>query len=143
MNNRFPFKPLALAFLFLMTPKGVSAKPVTWFDGIHAVSLSVPRGVDPVVDIASDMFKSDMKQVTGIAAKQADQAQQATIRLFQLDRLSHRQQRELRDMGVPVERLQTLTDGFHICIRHGQIVVVGATGVALLMDCWSCRVRQV
>lgn len=128
MNNRFPFKPLALAFLFLMTPKGVSAKPVTWFDGIHAVSLSVPRGVDPVVDIASDMFKSDMKQVTGIAAKLADQAQQATIRLFQLDRLSHRQQRELRDMGVPVERLQTLTDGFHICIRHGQIVVVGANG---------------
>lgn len=61
MNNRFPFKPLALAFLLLMTSKGASAKPVTWFDGIHAVSLSVPRSVDPVVDIASDMFKDDMK----------------------------------------------------------------------------------
>lgn len=128
MNNRFPFKPLALAFLLLMTSKGASAKPVTWFDGIHAVSLSVPRSVDPVVDIASDMFKDDMKQVTGIAAKQIEQAQHATIRLFQLGRLSRRQQRELRDMGVPVERLQTLTDGFHICVIHGQIVVVGTNG---------------
>lgn len=128
MNNRFPFKPLALAFLLLMTSKGASAKPVTWFDGIHAVSLSVPRSVDPVVDIASDMFKDDMKQVTGIAVKQIEQAQHATIRLFQLDRLSRHQQRELRDMGVPVERLQTLTDGFHICVIHGQIVVVGTNG---------------
>ena len=81
MNNRFPFKPLALAFLFLMTPKGVSAKPVTWFDGIHTVSLSVPRGVDPVVDVASHMFKGDIAQVTGIAPKLPARAQQATIRL--------------------------------------------------------------
>lgn len=128
MNNRFPFKPLALAFLLLMTPKGVSAKPVTWFDGIHTVSLSVPRGVDPVVDVASHMFKGDIAQVTGIAPKLTDLAQQATIRLWQLDRLSRRQQRELRDMGVPVEKLQTLTDGFHIRVHQGQIVVVGTNG---------------
>lgn len=128
MNNRFPFKSLAFAFFLLMTSKGASAKPVTWFDGIHAVSLSVPRGVDPVVDIASDMFRDDMKQVTGIAAQRTGLARQATIRLCQLDRLSRRQQRELRDMGVPVEKLQTLTDGFHICVLHGQIVVVGANG---------------
>lgn len=128
MNNRFPFKSLAFAFFLLMTSKGASAKPVTWFDGIHAVSLSVPRGVDPVVDIASDMFRDDMKQVTGIAAKPTGRARQATIRLCQLDRLSRRQQRELRDVGVPVEKLQTLTDGFHICVLHGQIVVVGANG---------------
>ena len=128
MNNRFPFKSLAFAFFLLMTSKGASAKPVTWFDGIHAVSLSVPRGVDPVVDIVSDMFRDDMKQVTGIAAQRTDLVRQATIRLCQLDRLSRRQQRELRDMGVPVERLQTLTDGFHICVLHGQIVVVGANG---------------
>lgn len=128
MNNRFPFKSLAFAFFLLMTSKGASAKPVTWFDGIHAVSLSVPRGVDPVVDIASDMFSDDMKQVTGIAAQRTGLVRQATIRLCQLDRLSRRQQRELRDMGVPVEKLQTLTDGFHICVLHGQIVVVGANG---------------
>ena len=66
MNNRFPFKSLAFAFFLLLTLKGASAKPVTWFDGIHAVSLSVPRGVDPVVDIASHMFKDDMKQVTNL-----------------------------------------------------------------------------
>ncbi|WP_262279428.1 glycosyl hydrolase 115 family protein [Hallella absiana] len=128
MNNRFPFKSLAFAFFLLMTSKGASAKPVTWFDGIHAVSLSVPRGVDPVVDIASDMFSDDMKQVTGIAAQRTGLVRQATIRLCQLDRLSRQQQRELRDMGVPVEKLQTLTDGFHICVLHGQIVVVGANG---------------
>jgi len=128
MNLRLPSSPLALAFLLLMTPKGVSAKPVTWFDGIHAVSLSVPRGVDPVVDVASHMFKGDIAQVTGIAPKLTSRAQQATIRLWQLDRLSRRQQRELRNMGVPVEKLQTLTDGFHICVLHGQIVVVGANG---------------
>ena len=128
MNLRLPSSPLALAFLLLMTPKGVSAKPLTWFDGIHAVSLSVPRGVDPVVDVASHMFKGDIAQVTGIAPKLTSRAQQATIRLWQLDRLSRRQQRELRNMGVPVEKLQTLTDGFHICVLHGQIVVVGANG---------------
>ena len=128
MNNRFPFKSLAFAFFLLMTSKGASAKPVTWFDGIHAVSLSVPRGVDPVVDIVSDMFRDDMKQVTGIAAQRTDLVRQATIRLCQLDRLSRRQQRELQDVGVPVEKLQTLTDGFHICVLHGQIVVVGANG---------------
>lgn len=128
MNNRFPFKSLAFAFFLLMTSKGASAKPVTWFDGIHAVSLSVPRGVDPVVDIASDMFRDDMKQVTGIAAQRTDLVRQATIRLCQLDRLSRRQQRELRDVGVPVEKLQTLTDGFHLRVHHGQIVVVGVNG---------------
>ena len=31
-------------------------------------------------------------------------------------------------MGVPVEKLQTLTDGFHIRVHQGQIVVVGTNG---------------
>ncbi len=39
---------------------------VVWFDGKTPVTYSVPKRVEPVVKTALEMWKSDMRQVTGM-----------------------------------------------------------------------------
>ena len=45
---------------------GVQAAEVVWFDGQGPITYRVPKKVEPVVKIALEMWKSDMKQVTGL-----------------------------------------------------------------------------
>ena len=57
---------IALAAALVAT--AASAREMLWYDGIHAVTLSVPKAADPVVTVAARMFASDMKAVTGQSA---------------------------------------------------------------------------
>lgn len=47
-------------------PTMASAAEVVWFDGSHPVTYSLPRTVEPVVSAALEMWKDDMRQVTGL-----------------------------------------------------------------------------
>ena len=77
---------------------------VVWFDGWHPVTYSLPKRVEPVVEVALEMFKSDIQQVTGLTPVASDKAVVKVI----------------RGKGAP--------DGFRICVRGGQIIVEGSNG---------------
>lgn len=67
--------------------KASSIHVVTWFDGSHPVTLSLSAKVEPVVKVATDMFQSDMKEVTGQRAQLSD-AKTAAIRVVQVSTVS-------------------------------------------------------
>ena len=104
-----------------------TAAATVWYDGSGPVTVGVDTPVDMVAITAMDMFSSDMEAVTGIAAITAKPGK-ATIRLAQLDKASAGLRNRLRRAGVPVERLDTLTDGFNITDDGRQILVTGTNG---------------
>ena len=104
---------------------------VVWYDGRQAVSYQVQGKVAPVVEIALQMFSSDMEQVTG---RSAVSAKDATILIYELDKNTPAASR-LSRQGVPVSEVQGRHDAFWMGIRDGRILVVGEIGRA------SCRER--
>ena len=120
----------ALIIIFLVClewSSPLSAKDVTWFDGVHAVSMFIQKKTDPVVQVAAGMFSSDMKAVTGLAAVMVN-ANEADIRVVELDKATHREAERWASAGGPVHTLKRLTDGCHISVCNNQIVVVGTNG---------------
>ena len=97
---------------------------VVWYDGRQAVSYQVQGKVAPVVEIALQMFSSDMEQVTG---RSAVSAKDATILIYELDKNTPAASR-LSRQGVPVSEVQGRHDAFWMGIRDGRILVVGANG---------------
>ena len=83
----------------------VKAKEIVWFDGYTPVTYQVVGKVDPVVNIALQMFTNDIRQVTGIVPKNS---RQAKIRIIQ---------------GKGSD------DGFRLYVsKKGQILVEGHNG---------------
>lgn len=68
-----------------------------------------------------------MKSVTGQSARLIHPSK-AQIVLTQLDRASKSQRRKLIQAGVPIERLDTLVDGFNIKVNGDKILVTGSNG---------------
>ena len=107
---------------------GATASATVWFDGTSPVSVSLETPADLVVGTALEMFGSDMEAVTGRKAVTLP-SRKAVINLTQLDRAGKRQRRMLEEAGVPVEALDTLTDGFNITpTPDGRLLVTGSNG---------------
>jgi hypothetical protein len=81
---------------------------VVWFDGQHPITYSVPEKVEPVVKIALEMWKDDMRQVTGLEPVAASKGK-----------------------VVVTPSLDIPNDGFRIYVRNGQIVIEGSNGRGL------------
>ena len=79
----------------------VSGAEVVWFDGAHPVTYEIPKNADLVVMTALEMWKDDMRQVTGLVPVASDKA---VIKVIQ-------------GKGAP--------DGFRIYIKGRQIIVEG------------------
>lgn len=116
-----------IAIIAISAPLTLAAGPIVWYDGSLPVSVGTDTPVDMVVNTAMDMFASDMETVTGQAARTV-KPEKATIRLTQLDKASHKTRYRLRKAGVPVERIDTLTDGFNITADGEHILVTGTNG---------------
>ena len=97
---------------------------LVWFDGQQAVSYQVQGKTEPVVEIALQMFRSDMQQVTGL---EAVARKDATIQLYELDKNTSAVVR-LQRQGVPVADVRSQMDAFWIGVRGGHILVVGSNG---------------
>lgn len=82
----------------------VAKAQVTWFDGEHPITYNLPKQVEPVVQIALDMWKDDMRQVTGLTPKASARP---VVRVVQ-------------GRGV--------ADGFRIYVKSGQIIIEGNNG---------------
>ena len=101
------------------------AAEFAWYNGKQAVAYSVQTEVEPVVKVALGMFSDDMSAVTG---KNAVQQKKGTIRIVELDKANKKLQKELSRNGVPVDKLMSSYDGFHISVMGNQVVIVGKNG---------------
>ena len=120
MNKR----KILLTALLMLSGAAAMAADVVWYDGQQPVSYRVEGPSAPVVGVALDMFASDMQQVTG---QRAVATQNATIRIYQLDRNKSAAAR-LRKLGVPVDQVLGQMDAFFVGTVGQQIVVAGANG---------------
>lgn len=121
MNIKKKIIPLALSALLPLS----AGADVRWFDGSHAVGYSVVGDASPVVDMALQMFRGDMKAVTGM---EAVSRRGAKIEIYQLDRAGAKAIRALSRMGVLTPRLMDAKDAFFLGERDGRVVVVGNNG---------------
>jgi len=98
-------KKIVFSCLFwMMGILALQSAEVVWFDGLHPVTYSLPKQVEPVVQVALGMWKRDLSAVTGLMPVPSDK---------------------------PVIRLQQgniAPDGFRIYIKGGQIIVEGSNG---------------
>ena len=117
----------AVALLLTAGAAEAAAAEVVWFDGTNAVTYSVQKNTEPVVEVALQMFASDMEAVTGRKAVAAPEGK-AAIRLVELDKAPASVRRQLAKDGVPVDEIEKKIDGFHISVTGGQVTVVGANG---------------
>ena len=101
------------------------AADVVWYDGASAVSYVVEGKASTVVDVALEMFSSDMRLVTG---QPAVASKNGTIRICQLDKASTKTVKALRSMGVPTDSLRGRFDAFYLGQAGGRILVVGSNG---------------
>lgn len=113
---------LLILSLFAFTPTFAA---VQWYDGHHPVQYSVIGKTAPVVDIALQMFRSDMKAVTGMAARSHHGAK---IEIYQLDEANAKTLKRLSNMNVLTPRLMDTKDAFFVGERNGKIVIVGNNG---------------
>lgn len=113
----------ALLCLFVMMIAD-TASAVVWYDGSVPVSYNVNGKSSAVVDVALDMFSSDMELVTDHHAV-ADK--NGVIQVYQLDKNANLSGR-LTKMGCPVADVLDKMDAFWIGVRDGKIAVVGNNG---------------
>ena len=96
---------LLLILWSLLPSVRLCAADVVWFDGQHPVSYQLPERVEPVVEVALNMWKGDMQQVTGLVPVASDRPQVRVV----------------ESQGMPA-------DGFHLYVKDGQIIVEGSNG---------------
>ena len=121
-------RSILVAALMAVCSVGKAAS-VVWYDGSHAVSYMVEGRAAPVVDVALDMFASDIAMVTG---QKAVASKDATIHIFELD-TNKGAAAKLRKMGVPVDSIMGKHDAFYIAPLPSQgskdgLLVVGSNG---------------
>ena len=78
---------------------------LVWFDGYNPITYDVSNKVEPVVKVALDLWKHDMKLVTGMEPVAAASAKVKVVHTFSLP-----------------------ADGFRISVKDNQIVVEGSNG---------------
>ena len=96
---------------------------VYWTDGNGRVTYTVNANTSTVVKKALEMFESDMKAVTGLAAKQKAGA---PLQIYQLDMLINKEFSALEKSGVPIHKIITAHDAYYIGVSNNKLMVVGS-----------------
>ena len=96
---------------------------VYWTDGNGRVTYTVNANTSTVVKKALEMFESDMKAVTGLAAKQKAGA---PLQIYQLDMLTNKEFSTLEKSGVPIHKIITAHDAYYIGVKNNKLMVVGS-----------------
>ncbi len=103
------------------------AKDIVWFDGTNPVTYNIHENTDPVVEVALEMFSEDMLEVTETYAIPACQ-NKAKIHIYQLDKATDTDKKELTKLGFDINKLSKGIDAFSIRCAKKNIIVVGANG---------------
>jgi len=116
---------MLLIGVVMMSAFMVQAAEVVWYDGSNAVGYQLESRVSPVVEIALQMFRSDMQQVTG---HEAVARNHAAIAVWQLDKSSSSAIRRLKALGVPTDSLAGAHDAFYVGCAKERVLIVGSNG---------------
>lgn len=112
-----------LTILFL---SATFANAHTWHSASAPVSIEISAKHDKVVEMATNMFCEDMAMITTVLPQKVKK--NGTLILVQLDKATMKQQKQLRLLGVDVDRLLASTDGFAIKENGGKIYAIGNNG---------------
>ncbi|MBO7140256.1 MAG: glycosyl hydrolase 115 family protein [Prevotella sp.] len=96
-------KKTVLFLLLLLLSQGATSQ-VVWFDGKHPITYQVPKNAEPVVKTALDMWKGDMRLVTGMEPVASSRAK------------------------VKLIKGKGAADGFRIYTKGEQVIVEGNNG---------------
>lgn len=118
-------KKPCIILLFSLLGISSHAADLTWYDGHKGITYQVEGTASPVVGIALDLFKSDLRQVTGQQPQASSKG--ATIRIIQLDKASKSAISSLRKKNVPIDELQQKMDAFYLTVGD-EITIVGNNG---------------
>lgn len=117
-------KKKILIFVLTLLYNGM-ANAIEWFDGKQPVSYCIKTKTAPVVDIALQMFDSDMLQVTGLKPTALRNAQ---IEIYELDKASAHIIKNLSAKGIPTQRIVKEKDCFYLGVKNETIIIVGNNG---------------
>ena len=115
----------ALACAAFLTLCSHAWSTVVWFDGQHAVSYTRQLKLSPVVEVALDMFNSDMMAVTG---RKIENSGKGIIQIIELDQLSNKEFKKLSKQRLPYEQIIAKKETFYIGVHDRRIVVMGSDG---------------
>lgn len=120
-------KKALLLFIFVACSLiASSAADFVWYDGTSAVSYCITGKHSPVVDIALNLFKSDLESVTGktpVAVRTG-----AKIRLVQYDKASQKERKALEKRHEKLQNFANRSDAFFITVDDDALLVVGSNG---------------
>lgn len=114
---------LSLLLLFVLSSFAM-AKNVMWYNGVQPVTYSVNSKHSKPVKTALAMFSDDMEAVTGQPARH--KKRNASLKIYQLDKLTNKEFKELNKLKLPLQRVITLREAFYIAVKSGSVVVVGS-----------------
>lgn len=100
-----------------------SAPNIYWTDGSGKVTYTINSTPSQVVKIALNLFESDMRGVTGFAAKQKSNA---PIQIYQLDALTNKEFSAVEKLAVPLHKIITAKDAYYIGTRNNKVIVIGS-----------------
>ncbi len=118
-------KKYYIILLFSLMGMNGHAADFVWYDGHRDITFQIEGTSSPVVGIALDLFKSDLRQVTGKQPQAV--GKDATIRIIQLDKASKKTLATLRKQNVPVDDLLQKMDAFYLGVGK-EITIVGNNG---------------
>lgn len=107
--------------------KGVSGE-IILADKDKGVSVCVCTAHDPVVEIAMQMYGDDMEDVTG---RRVSVGKNGTVRLYQANRMTAKTLKQLREKGLPVDKVTGAMDAFCVKAVGQKVYVVGNNGRGL------------
>ena len=96
---------LLFTFFIICKPIFALATELVWFDGQHPITYHMPKTVEPVVKTALDLWRDDMRQVTGMTPVSSSYG---IINMVQTK-------------DIPA-------DGFRISSKKGKIIIEGSNG---------------
>ena len=122
------YKQIIVGLTMLLTASSLLAQKsgkLVWYDGKKAVTYEVKTDVAPVVKVALEMFSDDMAAVTG---RKAIPAKKGILRIIELDKADNKTKNELARKNIPIEKILSSCDGFHISVIDNKVYIVGKNG---------------
>ncbi|MBQ9363640.1 MAG: glycosyl hydrolase 115 family protein [Bacteroidaceae bacterium] len=101
------------------------AQAFNWYTTDRPVIYHIVGKTAPVVEIALQLFRSDIKDVTD---KEAVPGKNACIEIYELDKASSSTVNSLKTLGVPTDNVQKDLDGFYLGVKKGKIIIAGNNG---------------
>lgn len=119
------FKVHITSLLLLCGTFSVQAKDIVLFNGKNPVSYTVNNNPSPVVNIALNMFSSDMQAVTG---KKAKSKSDSPLAIYQLDALTDKEFKEVSRIDFPLNKIIVSKDAFWMGVKNDKLYIIGNNG---------------